>query len=644
MKYKISPFLVVAILIFSGIGVTAINLDDQNNKQSVVSKAIFSNKVVVSKGEYISVNLDNTNTFLIEAGKPILPSHTETFTFPLGTKIKNVECVIPSDITKEIISKKIEPAPKPVLSIYIDKAKISNNSVEKEIVEDSSIYTSSNLYPDKWYDYNIGCGLDKGQHVIFLTVQTYPVRYSPAENTIYYTNDVDVKITFEKPTNSVKFADTYDMVIIAPKKFSAKLQPLIKHKNDIGVSTILKTTEDIYANYKGRDEPEQIKYFIKDAIENWGVKYVLLVGGMKGQRNSWYVPVRYVNLEDIDWVYNETSYISDLYYADVYKYNESSGGYEFDNWDSNGNGIFAEWKSGSHFPQDTLDLHPDVIVGRLACRNTYEVGTVVKKIIKYETSTADKEWFKRLVLVGGDSVPTDDNYYEGEIETNLSASYMQPLGFDITRLWTSTGALKGQRDVIREINRGAGFIHFSGHGTPMVLSTYIPHNETWIDCLYTFNMYRLKNRYKLPIVVVGGCHSSQFNVTFLNFFKGLREERLKYFVSNEDYMGSFWKNEWIPECWSWHMVSKRNGGSIAVIGNTGLGYIYPGDYTLNGLEGWIDTRFFYEIGVQGKTTLGQAHSQAITDYVENFPVHTDRIDCKTIQQWTLLGDPSLKIG
>ncbi len=644
MKYKIAPFLLVAILIFSGIGVTAINLEDKNNEQSVVSKAIFSNRVVAVKGNYVSVNLDNTNTFLMEAGKPILPAYTETFTFPLGTKIKNVECVVSPDTNAEIISKKVEPAPKPILSISIDKTKISDSTVEKEIVEDASIYTSSNIYPDKWYDYNIGCGLDKGQRVVFLTVQTYPVRYSPAENTIYYTNDVDVKITFEKPKNPLNFADTYDMVIIAPRAFSAKLQPLIKHKNDIGVSTILKTTEEIYDEYLGRDRPEQIKYFIKDAIENWGITYVLLVGGMKGQRNSWYVPVRYTNLEDIDWVYNETMYISDLYYADVYKYNESSSEYEFDSWDSNGNGIFAEWMSGSHFPQDALDLNPDVIIGRLACRNACEVGTVVKKIIKYETSTAAKEWFKRLILVGGDSVPTDDNYYEGEIETNLSASYMQPLGFDITRLWTSTGALKIQRDLIREINRGAGFIHLSGHGTPMVCSTFSPHNETWVDGLYTFNMYRLRNRNMLPIVVVGVCHSSQFNVTFLNFFKYFIAERLKFFISNDDYLGAFWKGEWSPECWSWRMASKRNGGAIAVIGNTALGYIYPGEYTLNGLQGWIDPRFFYEIGVQGKTTLGQAHTQVIIDYAKNFPVHTDRIDCKTIQQWTLLGDPSLKIG
>jgi hypothetical protein len=157
-------------------------------------------------------------------------------------------------------------------------------------------------------------------------------------------------------------------------------------------------------------------------------------------------------------------------------------------------------------------------------------------------------------------------------------------------------------------------------------------------------MYRLKNRYKLPIVVVGGCHNSQFNVTLLNIIKDFRKEGLKYFMSNENYSGLFWRFGWIPECWSWQMVKKRNGGAIAAIGNTGLGYIYPGNYTLNGLEGWIDPRFFYEIGVQGKTTLGEAHSQAIADYVNKFPVHTDRIDCKAIQEWILLGDPSLKIG
>ncbi len=45
-------------------------------------------------------------------------------------------------------------------------------------------------------------------------------------------------------------------------------------------------------NIDGRDKPEQIKYFIKDAIETYNITFVLLVGGTKGIRKQWYVPVR----------------------------------------------------------------------------------------------------------------------------------------------------------------------------------------------------------------------------------------------------------------------------------------------------------------------------------------------------------------
>jgi len=38
----------------------------------------------------------------------------------------------------------------------------------------------------------------------------------------------------------------------------------------------------------GRDNPEKIKYFIKTAVEQWGIKYVMLVGDYKK------IPVRYV--------------------------------------------------------------------------------------------------------------------------------------------------------------------------------------------------------------------------------------------------------------------------------------------------------------------------------------------------------------
>ena len=130
--------------------------------------------------------------------------------------------------------------------------------------------------------------------------------------------------------------EEYDLVIIAPEKFSTAIQPLIEHKNSHEIETFLKTTEDIYDEYQGRDEAEQIKYFIKDAIEQNHVSYVLLMGGKQGQLSSWHIPVRYSNLDDGD---RYTFFISDLYYADIYK----NGTTDFEDWDSDGDGIFAEW-------------------------------------------------------------------------------------------------------------------------------------------------------------------------------------------------------------------------------------------------------------------------------------------------------------
>jgi hypothetical protein len=124
----------------------------------------------------------------------------------------------------------------------------------------------------------------------------------------------------------------------------------MNHKQSCGIATCIKTTEEIYQKYPGRDEPEQIKYFIKDAIETQGVKYVLLVGN----KNT--IPVRYatIYLDDyntIDQIFhfpifqqsiheNKLHFLSDLYYADIYDQNHN-----FSTWDTNNNDVFAEANS-----------------------------------------------------------------------------------------------------------------------------------------------------------------------------------------------------------------------------------------------------------------------------------------------------------
>jgi hypothetical protein len=635
---KILLLAVAGVLLLSGFGAVAVTKDSSYVVKNVEKSIVISKPVVKDVGRYVKVDLEESTSFLLRAGEPVLPVVTHVFTFPFGSKNISVDVVF-SGFKKIALSKAVQPGPGPLpLTSRKDKELFKMN---EEPTEDRVASRSGELYPPVNYSYAFRVGLVNEELVILLAVRCYPVRYSPGENMLYFSRNVVINVTYEEPVNSFVSPKEYDLVVIAPKKFSKELRPLVRHKNNHGVSTFLKTTEEIYRRYGGRDKPERIKYFIKDAVEEWGVKYVLLVGGMKHQRRCWYVPVRYSNLDDFsDW---ESSYISDLYYADIYRYNESSGSYEFEDWDSNGNDVFAEWNRDST-RKDTLDLSPDVYVGRLACRDLSEVKTVVKKTIKYERHTYGRKWFNRMILVAGDTFPNPGDEFEGEMETSRSASYLEPLGFDVVKLFASEETLRRAGDVIKAMSRGAGFVHFAGHGNPAVWATHPPHNDTWINALNIMDMKKLKNRYRLPICVVGGCHNSQFNVTVNNLLLGVLKEGLRYFSIDEDDIGSFWKYEWVPECWSWQLIGRDKTGCIATIGNTGLGYGYPGNYTLEGLGGWIEPRFFHAYAVQSKDILGEAHSQAITDYVNTFDVDRDRIDRKTVEQWVLLGDPSLKIG
>ncbi len=241
-------------------------------------------------------------------------------------------------------------------------------------------------------------------------------RYNPAQQKLYVIDSFDISITYEQPQQEYgNVGEGYDMVIIAPQRFVIPINRLVRHKNDHGMKTYLVTTNSIYKNYPGVDKPEQIKYFIKDAIETHNISKVLLLGGLKSWfwgrarddcnqgSKGWYVPVRYNNLFDDpehplaeDSIY-DPGVITDLYYADIYE----EGG-NFSTWDPNMDGIFAAMSRPGIENDTGIDMFPDVCVGRLACRNIREVNIMVQKIINYEKQPADPLWFEKMIVVSGD--------------------------------------------------------------------------------------------------------------------------------------------------------------------------------------------------------------------------------------------------
>ncbi|UCD13528.1 MAG: peptidase C25, partial [Thermoplasmatales archaeon] len=417
--------------------------------------------------------------------------------------------------------------------------------------------------------------------------------------------------------------------------FSEELKPLVDHKNSHGMRSKLVTLNKIYWGVyfpvKGRDKAEKLKYFIKHALEEWGIKYVLLVGGRKGGifKPWWWVPVRYSNIVD----FIENSHLSDLYFADIY---DSEG--NFSSWDTNHNNVFGEWSAEK---KDILDMYPEVFVGRLPCKNRSEVKIMVDKIINYENTAYGEDWFKKFVGVAGDTFPhKDDPYYEGELATEASYRFLD--GFEATYLWTSTGAFQDKQDVIMEINKGCGFMSFSGHGNPREWCTHPPNEENWTSAPNCFEMDELNNYEKLPIVIVNGCWNSKFSTGLLEILKGIITQGRGYF-KDDVLPNGYYTYDWVPKCWSWSTVSQSEGGSIAIIGNTGLGHGIQGEECLSGRYNFMEIQFYKSYG-EGRDVLGETHSNQIIYYMNEFPPMEDNIDCKIVQILALLGDPSLKIG
>lgn len=436
---------------------------------------------------------------------------------------------------------------------------------------------------------------------------------------------------FEEQPNNTFNGDNnvYDLIIITPKKFARLLKPLVCHKKQMGVSTKLVTLDEVYVQgYWGRDNPEKIKFYIQNAYDYWGVKYVLLVGGKKGQSNQWHLPVRYIHMGNKF----EKEIPSDLYYADIY---DSEG--KFSSWDSDGDGKYGEWFY-SEQPEDIyLDLEPDIAVGRLPCRSRLEVRIMVKKIIRYEKTTYNQPWFKNMIAFAGDTYPEYMNPlwvgYEGEYYADMAFENMT--GFNQIKHYTSDGTLEKPLDILRAMNKGCGFVYFVGHGNPSAWGNHFANSSKRTKSFNLFHIMLLSNWNRLPVCVVSGCHNCQFDVSIFNIFNKTKTGR----------------GEAVPECWGWHMTRKIGGGSIATIGCTALGFTKEDKVSFDGGINELEVEFFKQYGQNNVDIIGDTWKAALTWYTNTYPVNWETeltndswVDTQVSATWVLFGDPSLKIG
>ena len=387
-------------------------------------------------------------------------------------------------------------------------------------------------------------------------------------------------------------SEEYDMVIISTEQFAESLIPLIEHKNSHGLLTFYKDVEKIYDEYQGRDKPEKIKYFIKDTIEANSISYVFIVGSID------FIPMR----KSAIYIYAPEQLLpTDLYFADIY--NETG---EFCSWDANNNNIFSEFFQGKNI--DCADCYADVNIGRIPCINNEELKIIVDKIINYENSAYGSDWFDNLLLLGIES------------QGNNIGDIMINYGFKSTKLYFETLTFSPKK-INNEVTKGAGFISYSGHGSPEAIGAdkvfFLPNLN--IPIFYLKFRYKnhhldgMNNEYKLPIVYLNACLTAKpepITPRFPIIAKILKIPNKTSFAYN--------------------LVKKEGGGAIASIGANRLSA---------GAE-FLQESFFinYEPGI----TVSEMLVKAQFDELEKG--NNDKSSSENVQLYNLIGDPSLKVG
>ena len=411
--------LVTAVPMFVGGSVSA-----QETNQTAEKHFVFSPpKIVTANDGYVQLQVDGVSDNQNNPGEPTLPLCVYSFELPYGSTGVTAE-LTHSPTESMVLAEKVIPGPVPYLAgeefhplarvlqgilkgIYAVKSPEVAKGVQCDAVNEK-IYNSDAGYGES-FSYGTYVGVNsEGKVVTYVVCHIMPVTFSSVvSGSLNYITDATVKVSYSQPessTGSLATAEQYDLLIITAKGYQSILQPLVTHKEAMGLKTKLVTLDEIYSNVYfdvsgRRDNQEMIKYFIYQAYLNWNIMYVLAVGGYRsysGLNNpnlQFPVQMSYNNMGDGDpW------YVCDQYYSCFIKY--TGEGAVFDDWDSNGNGRPAEFNLDGI---DTYDPYPDVYFGRWACTDRKEAQTMVDKTIYYETNTYGSDWFKTFLGVSGDA-------------------------------------------------------------------------------------------------------------------------------------------------------------------------------------------------------------------------------------------------
>jgi hypothetical protein len=588
-----------------------------------VTRRYDAGRLALSAGPSgVATALDGLRT-LERPGRPALPVDRVTVEAPAGMRLADVGVHV-SGTTRVAVGG--TPA------AYRPQSPPGGSPV----VPDPSVYGGTAPFPAETAEILPG-GYFRGRRME--TVEVHPVRWLPAEGSLVVAERVDLDLRFEpddtpgrlrprriawEPTDrfaeaaagletvphprvaperrgtvapqmnggepfSPRFLPSEDgspvrYLIITSDPMAAAMQGLADWKTALGIPTVVRTTSWIYANYpRGVDHAEDVRNFIREAVEKWGVEYVLMAGDL-GE-----VPVRYGK----SYYYTGDLIPTDLYFMCL------DG-----NWDANGDDLFGQAYVNSTVRGDGADLYPDVWEGRLPVRDATEAQDYVAKVKRYETQAPLGPGFgDEGLLLGEMLIPQnwsqgDTVLFDGAEVCQNAEGHMSPVvtNYRMYENYTQyTGAHWEYRpDVISQLRHGYNVILHVGHGYRNTMAVGYQGMS-----LGNADADALTNGARQGLLYAINCTSSAFDF----------------------------------DCIADHFIRNPDGGVVASVGSTRYDFPATGRY--------YQDEFFSQVYDSGVTRLGEAAALQKLPFVSQSS--KDGEDRWTQFNLIYMGDPTLDL-
>ncbi|MBC7185777.1 MAG: hypothetical protein H5U38_01960 [Calditrichaeota bacterium] len=527
-----------------------------------------------------------------EVGEPQLPVRVVRLALPPGARVLSLDASA-SDAQELASGVTVFPAQPPY--------PYSHTQAIPFVGPKAEAYASVEPYPAVEAQF-LGQGVFAGMTIAEIAV--YPVAFVPAQHRLLLRREVLLTVRFDEGSSAHDLdeeglsllatlvdnreqvdrhralalakrakapAEVHEYVIITPPAFKDAFQPLADWKRQKGLAATIVTTEEIYRTYVAKDNAVRIREFLKAMRPVWNIRWVLL-GGDVDQ-----VPYRTAYAMDCLQGAKANAIPCDLYFSDLDR-----------TWDENRSLVYGE-------VADSVDLYPDVFVGRAPVNNVAQVQAFVQKVLTYERYPPCD--YQTRALFAAD-VLWDNPYTDSGLGKDLIDELYVPARFEITKLYRSRGN-ESVQSVVSALNRGMNLVNHDGHAFTTVMGVGDGY-------LQIADMDRLANGPRFSVLYSIGCYPANFE----------------------------------EDCIAEHFVRNARGGGVAFIGNSRYGWGSPGNPKY-GYSDRFDQQFFRFLFQEGVTRVGQAIAMAKAYYA---PFSRQ----ENVYRWcqyeiTLLGDPEMPI-